>query len=160
MLQIERENLAEEATGLLSKKANTSNWEMIADVIKHKIILAMACIDRVSRASSMPLIIADVVPGYDLAVTRPADKGPAIIEQDLPSDVRGLVPIEAEIMNLLSQVFDDFSKTNPTDVFAYDSFDGTNYFAFKSVHRDKAATALGVAEINIVDLSQDALVLQ
>ncbi|WP_432262837.1 hypothetical protein [Cupriavidus sp. TMH.W2] len=158
MQQAERVKFAEGASARARALLGTpAVGGFYTDVLQQKIVEMLKAVDRWSvAAGDTPLIVPDILNGFDLMVGKP--QGVSIRLDDAPADQRAAAPLDANTRDLLSQLADEaFGQFAQGGAFAYQSQDGLYYFFIRSESRDYALQQMGILpnELTVVGESKE-----
>lgn len=164
MLTAERENLAGLAARQVVGLFSSDPGEFYQDGLKRKLNLLLLTVDRVSAEASRPVVCSDIIPGFDLVVTRPQGAGkPERLAEDDAVDAAACASLDERCLQLLSQALDRAAEApaqRGERVVVWESLDGTCYFGFKTVDRTRALEALGIVEADMINVSMTLEVVQ
>lgn len=155
MFQQERECLAGLATERVSGLFNTQPGPFYKDSLQHKLILLLQAVDRAAFAAARPILFAEIVPGFDLAVLSNPDATRKPPEAD-PLDSRSLSSVDESCLRLLGQALSQYfaerqmAGDDEEGAFIFQGGEGFHYFGFKTMYRQAVLKEMGVSEDGLV----------
>lgn len=155
MLQTERQMVAAHAVSRVGKVLGKGFGEVLSETLAHNFELLFVAVDRAAEAANRPLIITDMLPGYDVVIARAAVTGHREMMPKAGMDVRGGTSVSPEFLRALTMALDDEFKEAASTASAammFESQDGTCYVAFQSKDRAQALMEMGIslADISMV----------
>lgn len=143
MLLNERELVASQAVSRMGQILGSAEG-VLADTVKQKLVLLFSAMDQVAQAANRPLLITDILPGYDMVIVRAEVVGHPDSIPKAGIDVRALTPIDPAILHGLTMVLDGEFSVAKGGALLYESDDGTHYIGFQSKNRAIALTHMGI----------------
>lgn len=143
MLLNERELVASQAVSRMGQILGSTEG-MLADAVKQKLVLLFGAMDQVAQAANRPLLITDILPGYDMLIVRAEVVGHPETVPKAGMDVRALTPIDPSILHGLAMVLDGEFSVAKGGALLYESGDGTHYIGFQSKNRAIALNHMGI----------------
>lgn len=152
MLQTERQMVADHAVSRVGKMLGSGVDEVLSETLSQNFVLLFAAVDSAADAANRPLIITELLPGYDVVVARAAVNDSAEMYPKAGMDIRGGTPVSPEFLRALTMALDqEFSEAgNSSAALMFESKDGSCYVAFQSKNRAEALMNMG---ISLADLS-------
>lgn len=155
MLIAEREVIAEQAVLQINDVMGGNTSEMLADAIKHKLIMLMGVVDEAVEGTERPVLITELVPGYDMMAARSQSARPDTLVSKTGVDVRACLPVDSAVLKCLSRALDaQFAAAPGKGALLYESKDGTHYVAYPAKDRAAALLNMGVAVDEITFAAQ------
>lgn len=144
MQQNERNMVAGHAVFRVGQLVGGDLNPVLAAALTENFIGFIAAIDAVTKAANQPVVVADVLPGYDLVAIRAKQDAPVPLEQSGEA-IRDSSPIAPEFMRSLTQVLDaEFDATSGASM-VFEADDGATYVIYQSRHRAQALVSMGIA---------------
>lgn len=155
MLQQERESLANLATERVSGLFKTQPGAFYKESLRHKLLLLLQAVDRTALASAKPVLFAEIVPGFDLAILSNPTTSRKPAEDD-PLDSRTLSAVDESCLRLLGEALSQYLAErkgvgdDDEGAFIFQGGEGLHYFGFKTLYRQAVLKELGVSEDGLV----------
>jgi len=144
MLNNERSHVAEVAVARMSAVMGMAADSVLIETLKQKLILMLSTMDMAAASVERPLLVTDVVPGYDCLVLG-AKFSADNIQTDVDADVRIQTALDPELLQSLAIALDIEFKENG-GALVFESDDGTHYIGFESKNRAQALSSANIGQ--------------
>lgn len=149
MQKSERANLAELAANKVVGGAGVEGAGFYGENVRQKFIFLLQVVDHLAANAQMPLLLTDILPGFDLVVMKPERWAP---QGDIVFNSQHFSSVDDRVLDLLAVALgDSFLREPGAQVF--EAEDGMVYAAFRSAIRAEVLREMGLdsSAIQIAD---------
>jgi len=158
----ERHSIAQRIVSRLSEVSPEFALTAFGPIVRSRIEAALSAIDAVAIEASMPLLVAELLPGVDLIVVRDFTKPAPRASAETPSldSIWDRETVGGDWIDALTDLVTGALASrgvNAAGAYHHMSPDGMHYFVFDSAFRSVALQQLGIESGDVLAVSPESV---